>query len=148
MGIKSSWTLSRHSHILFKLDVVRRWVTGDYDTPILYQTAVWCIWRDFLSHSFATTFRLWKPEAAVTSFRDVVRRQILADRAACLSVRHQNWQMNPEEFEKRWGQSPPKVSSIRGPDCLLRPQQDPEGDHKSEWKTVDGENSSITGTQV
>jgi hypothetical protein len=81
-------------------------------------------------------------------FRDMVKRQILADRAACLIERHQNWEMNPEEFEKRWGQSPSKMSIIRGPDCLLRPRHGPEGDHESEWETVDGENSSTSGTQV
>jgi hypothetical protein len=70
----------------------------------------------------------------------MVKRQILADRAAYLIERHQNWEMNREEFEKRWGQSPSKMSIIRGPDCLLRPRHGPKGDYESEWETVDGEN--------
>jgi hypothetical protein len=106
----------------------RRW-------KILYQTAVWCIWKDFLSHSFASAFQLWHPEAAVTNFRETVKRQILADRAACLIERYWNREINPKEFQRRWGQAPTKMSIIRGPDCLLRHREVPEGEN--EWETED-----------
>jgi hypothetical protein len=57
----------------------RRW-------KVLYQTAVWCIvlWKDFLSHSFASNYRLWEPGAARSNFRDTIKQQVPADRAACL----------------------------------------------------------------
>jgi hypothetical protein len=74
----------------------RRW-------KVLYQTAVWCIWKDFLSHSFASNYRLWEPGAARSNYRETVMRQALADRAACILERYRGKEMNPIEFEMRWG---------------------------------------------
>jgi len=87
------------------------------------------------SHSFASAFRLWHPEAAVTNFRETVKRQILEDRAACLIERYWNREINPKEFQRRWGQAPTKMSIIRGPDCLLRHREVLEGEN--EWETED-----------
>jgi hypothetical protein len=115
----------------YKSSEDRRW-------KILYQTAVWCIWKAFLSHSFASAYKLWHQTAAVTNFRNEVNRQILADRAACLTERHWNREINPMEFEIRWGQGPSKMSIIRGPDCLLRQRPiEPDRDHESEWEIVE-----------
>jgi hypothetical protein len=37
-----------------------------------------CIWKRSHSFASASAYRLWHPEAAVASFRDMVKRQILA----------------------------------------------------------------------
>lgn len=109
----------------------RRW-------KILYQAAVWCIWKDFLSHSFASTYRLWHPDTARNNYRDVIRQQVLGDRAACLIERYQNKDTNPDEFFGRWGQLPLAMSITKGPAFLTRevPVYDlDEDDGDEDWVT-------------
>jgi hypothetical protein len=102
-----------------------------------------------LSHSFASNYRLWEPGAARSNFRDTVKQQVLSDRAACLIERYQGRDVNPEEFEARWGEPPLKLSIIRGPGFLQRipslEEEDPEPeadgtdrlepDRDMEWET-------------
>lgn len=50
---------------------------------------VWYIWKDFLSHSFASEYRLLDPDTAGSNFKGGSKAAGLADRAERLSQRYQ-----------------------------------------------------------
>src|SRR4029077_19607474 len=84
----------------------------------LYRTAAWCIWKAYITYSFAQSCMLWVPSAAAGSYWEVIRKRILADRTLCLSERYQNRQHNERTFQKVWGQPPREIRILRGPACL------------------------------
>jgi hypothetical protein len=81
----------------------------------------------------------------------------LYDRAACLIERYQGRDINPDEFEQRWGEPPSKLSIIRGPRFLQRlpslGEEDPEPkadginrlepDRDTEWETEEEEEGLV-----
>ena len=100
-------------------------------------------------HSFASNYWLWDPDIARTNYKETIKQQVLADRAACLLERYRGKDIGPREFEERWGEPPLGLSIIRGPRFLRRlPRTEEEGpdseadgytdlelDGDSEWET-------------
>jgi hypothetical protein len=100
-------------------------------------------------HSFASNHKLWEPGAARNNYREAIKNQVLADRAACVLERYQDREMNPTDIEERCGEPPLKLSVICGPRFLQRTpstgEEDPEPeadginylglDRDTEWET-------------
>jgi hypothetical protein len=84
----------------------------------LYRTAAWCIWKAYITYSFAQSCMLWVPGAAAGSYREVIRKRILTVRTLCLSERYQSRQHNERTFQKVWGQPPREIRILKGPACL------------------------------
>ena len=84
----------------------------------LYRTAVWCLWKAFLSHSLQIVNRYWSPVTAVSYYREVIKRRILAQRTLALSERYSNRQHNKEVFEEVLGEAPSEIRILRGPKCM------------------------------
>ena len=88
----------------------------------IYRTAVWCIWKAYLSYSFEMDHLLWSPDAATTFYREFMGRKIMTERTLSLSERYQNKEFNEKVFQAVWGQRPQDVKVLKGPDCLKQEQ--------------------------
>lgn len=83
----------------------RRW-------HILYQLAVWCLWKSYLSVAWQHPIVSWKPFVGAAYYRRMVRSWILTDRTVCTRERYRSKGYNPTAFEQLWGENP-KCVSIR-----------------------------------
>ena len=92
----------------------RRWL-------VLYQTAVWALWKAYLSHSFDLPHAYWNPEAARGYYRELINSLILSNRVLSTNEKYRNHDYNEEAFEKVWGENPKTLKVLRGPRCLHRP---------------------------
>jgi len=129
----------------------RRW-------DILYQTAIWSLWKCYLSHSFDDPIKYWEPEAARSYYRILVRKQILTDRVLCLHERYRTKDYSEKMFNSLWGELPNMLKVRKGPLCLraaapgigttmssnnrraTEVTEAPEApDGNSEWVTVGGD---------
>lgn len=91
----------------------RRW-------QVLFQTAAWCLWKAYLSVSFASPHCYWHPESALAYYRDIVRTRILSDRVLCIGEKYQDQKYNPMVFKNLWGEYPRDIRIRRGPACINR----------------------------
>ena len=92
---------------------MRRW-------EIVYQTAVWAIWKAYLSHSFDQPHNYWAPEASLGLYRELIKSRVLTDRTVSMRKTLQNKQYNPKQFKLLWGQWPNEISVVKGPNCLFK----------------------------
>ena len=98
----------------------RRW-------EVLFQGAVWTLWKSYLTHWFEKPEKMWLPEAARKYYRSMIRTQIYSDRITCIYERYQSVKHSPETFEKVWGEAPRKMKVRKGPKCLDRDEAVPQG---------------------
>lgn len=85
---------------------------------ILYQTAVWCLWKSYLTYSFGSEPQLWKVEIAVTYYRNQIIRNIAVDRIACISPKYEGQRGSKAMFRKLWGEEAIQMRLLRGPKCV------------------------------
>jgi len=100
---------------------IRRW-------QVLYQTAVWALWKAYLSHSFAQPHVYWNADAAIARYKELVKTRILGDRTLSVQERHRNKHYNAKIFKELWGQWPNSIHIVAGPRCLSRPIMAPTTD--------------------
>ena len=112
----------------------------------LFRTAVWCLWKAFLSYSLQTVNRYWSPVAAVSYYREVIKRGILTERTLSLSERYSNRRYNKEVFKEVWGEAPQEIRILRGPKCMWEgdPTEDQEFDEPT--GSISEEVSEPTGS--
>ena len=113
----------------------RRW-------QILYQTAVWAIWKAYLSHSFAEPHDFWHPDAALEYHKELIRTRIFTDRAVCIKEVTRSDHYDPVRFQAIWWQYLKHIRVRKGPLRLARPAQLPSGAGSTE---CDGDGSSESG---
>ena len=107
------------------------------------RTAVWCLWKAFLSHSWKKVIRFWSPETVVTVYREIIKRRILTERNLSIIERYQNRLYNEKVFQEVWGQLPKEIKILKGPGYLLRPRRSEGSQEGSEaMKFTDFEDSA------
>jgi hypothetical protein len=89
----------------------RRWHT-------IFRTAVWCLWKAYLTHSFAAPTQLWALNTTRSIFRDMLRDRILTERILSTKELYSNNIYNVQMFTTLWGEDPRAIRIIRGPTCL------------------------------
>ena len=80
----------------------RRW-------QMLFQSAVWILWKCYLTYWFEKPKRMWLPKAARTYYRSMIKIQIYFDRIIYIYERYQNVRHLFETFEKLWNESSRKM---------------------------------------
>lgn len=80
----------------------RRW-------RILYGTAVWCLWKQYLEISFAKNAQGMSAARAPAVYKSLVNHRIFADRASCLNLTVDDRKYNPRTFAALWCQNPRKM---------------------------------------
>ena len=91
----------------------RRWL-------ILFQGAVWTIWKAYLTHSFAQPVQHWAPIVAKRCYREYVNRRVLTDRILCITERYQSRDYTGQIFQDLWGEDPKALKIRQGPLCIRR----------------------------
>ena len=69
----------------------RRWL-------VLYQTAVWSLWKTYLSHSFALPHCYWSSEAVKSYYIELMKSWILTDRITSMKEIYKNKHYNEDTF--------------------------------------------------
>lgn len=83
---------------------------------ILYSTAMWCIWRSWLSFSFDDPDCTLRVDKMLQSYIIMVRDRVMMDRSTCLLGTHGS--LSKEAFEECWGVSPTGVNMGKQPPFL------------------------------
>ena len=91
----------------------RRW-------EITYQTAVWIIWKAYLSHFFDQSHNYWTSEASLGLYRELIKSRVLTDRTVSMKKTLQNKQYNSKQFKLLWGEWFNEVRIVKGLRCLFR----------------------------
>ena len=105
----------------------RRW-------QILYQAAIWIIWKSCLTHWFDKPVKWWWPEVAKEAYHAYVKKQIHTDRILCMLERYKGSKYSTERFEEVWSEAPRKLKVRKGPMCLGRATASGE---EVEWVDVE-----------
>ena len=88
---------------------------------ILYQTAIWSLWKVYLSYLFDLSHRYWSPEVALGYYKEMIKNLILTDKILCSNEKYKSSLYNEDAFIGVWGENPHNVKILRGPKCLYRP---------------------------
>lgn len=105
----------------------------------LYRTAVWCLWKSYLSFSFKNPEDYWHYELATKYYRKMISDLILTERSLCLNETYSNTHYSQAKFKRRWKQDARKLKILRGPACLSRTESPEEPDDESDLEEEDEE---------
>ena len=103
----------------------RRWNT-------LFRTAMWCLWKCYLSVAWSEPFLLWDPEIAVATYKTMVRKLIINERILALNEIYKNKLYSTLLFRRLWHEDPRRLSILKGPKCLRRTEPPEYSDSEGE----------------
>jgi hypothetical protein len=115
---------------------------------MLFRTAIWCLWKCYLTVAWKEPYKLWSPEAAVPLYRTMLRRTILSEKVLAQNETYRNHHYNYTSFRKLWREDLRTLSIRKGSQCLIRiepPRLDTELDEGEEESDGSQQSGSVGG---
>ncbi|ELR06201.1 hypothetical protein GMDG_07856 [Pseudogymnoascus destructans 20631-21] len=82
------------------------------------RTAIWSLWKAYLSHSFEKPVFLWTEHRARAAYRAMIFQRILSERGLSTKELYRNAAHNEGSFERTWNENPRSIRILHGPQCL------------------------------
>ncbi|ELR06206.1 hypothetical protein GMDG_07861 [Pseudogymnoascus destructans 20631-21] len=82
------------------------------------RTAIWSLWKAYLSHSFEKPIYLWTEGSACKAYHAMMLQRILSERVLSTKEIYRNAVYNETSFTKVWNENPRDIRILKGPQCL------------------------------